>query len=187
MSKYNPDGLTVRSADEIHEGIVNHPDNAGCRDQKDLLCTWRRAYERHMNEAGSAAWRAFQKKIDGEKSQSMRSLTVLAEREGDNKTVYHAHTDNFLTLKWMLNTMPQERRIDLAAAYAEKAKTEIRLPPPGPELSPIVYKGQEERLCRIYIKANAMKFYPQDPIERLLSGEMPEAPRWPSPAGPKLH
>lgn len=186
MSKYNPNGLNVRSADEIQEALVNHPDNEWRRDEIELLCLWRRAQERHISGKGFAALSEFERKMDGEKSQAMRALTLLAERSGDNQTIYHAHTDNFLTLKWMLNTMPQEQRIDLAAAYKKSQENQIRLPEPGPELSPVVYEGMTG-LCRIYIKADALKFCPQDPIVKLLSGEMFDAP-CPRPSmGPKLN
>lgn len=171
MSKYNPEGLITRSADEIQEAIVNHPDNADCRDEKDLLCSWRRA---------------FQKKIDGEKSPSMRALTLLAEKEGYDRTVFHADTDKFLTLKWMLASMPQEQRIDLAAIQRKVHENQIRLPEPGPELSPVVYNGMTG-LCRIYIKANAAGFSFHDPIEKILSGESFAETLRPSTPGPKLN
>lgn len=186
MSKYNPEGLITRSADQIQEAIVNHPDNADCRDEKDLLCSWRRAYECHMNEGGSAAWRAFQKKIDGEKSPSMRALTLLAEKDGCDRTVFHADTDKFLTLKWMLESMPQEQRIDLAAIQRKVHENQIRLPEPGPELSPVVYNGMTG-LCRIYIKANASGVSFHDPIEKILSGELFAETLRPSTPGHKLN
>lgn len=157
MSKYNPEKLINRSADEIQAALVNHPDNANRRDEVDLLCSWRRSYERHMNEGGSGSWRAFQRKIDKETSQSMRLLTLLAERNGDDKTVFHADTDQFLALKRMLDSIPQEERIDLSAAFRKQTEKEIRLPPPSPELSPVPYPGNPE-LCRIYIKASAISF-----------------------------
>ena len=184
MNKYNPEGRLDRSADEIQEALVNHPDNADRRDEVDLLCSWRRAYERHMNEGGSAAWRAFQRKMDGEKSQSMRALTLIAERNGYNKTVYHADTNKFTALKRYLDNMPQEQRIDLAEAYQKSRENEIRLPTQGSELSAIVYPGME-RLCRIYIKAGAVRFSAQNPIEKILSGEAFSTP--PAPQGPRLN
>lgn len=186
MNKYNPEGRMDRSRDEIQEALVNHPDNAHRREELDLLCAWRRAYERHMNEGGSAAWRAFQQKIDGEKSQSMRALTLLAERSGFENTVYHADTDNYVTLMRMLNDMPQEKRIDLHAAFMKNAANDIRLPEAGPELSPVMHSGMRE-LCRIYIKAGAVRFVSQDPITRLIYGEEVHVQRTAVAGGPKFH
>ena len=182
-NKYNPEGRTVRSADEIHEGLVNHPDNANCRQEKDLLCSWRRAYERHMNEGGGAAWRAFQKKIDGEKSQAVRALTLLAEREGIVNTVYHAHSDSFLSLKWMLASIPPEDRIDLVAAYKKRQENEIRIPGLEEKISP-EGKYSTHNLSRVFFMGGKIVFAEKNPFEEMLKGNFPMAQ--PAP-GLKLH
>lgn len=183
-NKYNPEGRTVRSADEIHEGLVNHPDNANCREEKDLLCSWRRSYERHMNESGSAAWRAFQKKIDGEQSQGVRALTLLAEREGMVDTVYHAHSDGFLSWKWRLASIPPEDRIDLLAAYKKKQENEIRLPGLEEKISP-EEKYSTLNLSRVFIMGSKIVFAQKDPFEEMLNGNLPETQ--PALPAPKLY
>lgn len=183
-NKYNPEGRTVRSADEIHKGLVNHPDNANCREEKDLLCSWRRAYECHMNESGSAAWRAFQKKIDGEQSQSMRALTLLAERAGDQNTVYYAQTDKFLSWKWMLASIPPEDRIDLLAAYKKRQENEIRFPELEAQFLEDGKHGPQS-LCRAFIVGGKIKVSDSDSMEEILKGNATTAPR--APGAPKLH
>lgn len=184
MNKYNPENRTVRSADEIHHGLVNHPENINCREEKDLLCSWRRAYERHMNEGGSAGWRAFQKKIDGEQSQSMRALTLLAEREGYENTAYHTNHDSFLSMKWMLANIPPEMRIDVFADYRRVQENEIRLPV---EVTKILEEGKygTQSLCHVFIMGGEIVMAESNLLEEVLKGK--QSSRGHSPAGPKLH
>lgn len=82
--KYNPENKSVRSVQEIRDGLINHPSNAGRKEELTLLIDWLLAKERHNNEKGRAILNAFEEKMAGEQSPSLRALTLIAEAEGED-------------------------------------------------------------------------------------------------------
>ena len=81
---YNPEGKNVRSVQEIRDGLINHPANAHRKDELSLLIDWILAKERHNNEKGVAMLKAFEEKMAGEQSPSLRALTLIAQAEGQD-------------------------------------------------------------------------------------------------------
>lgn len=149
---FNPNGEIVRTADEIQKNLVNHARNAHRKDAVDLLCSWRRARERHMNSKGRESWREFQRKVGGETSQALRAVTLLSELEGSGAVYRRLTQGSMLTFMHWLHEQPDDKQITMRAIEENLIQKFIRVAPPTTEIMPVIYHGRE-KFCRIYERA----------------------------------
>ena len=93
--------------------MLSHPDNAHRRKHLALLIDWRLSYERHMNKSGIAILRAFEEKMEGENSPSLRALSLLHRMEGED-TTYHTANPYAQSIKVILSQpLETQIRVDL--------------------------------------------------------------------------
>lgn len=108
--KYNPENKTVRSVQEIRDGLINHPDNADRKEELELLIDWLLAKEQYNNEVGRALAQAFDAKMGGEESPSLRALSLVAELEGVDE-IYRTSVDPMVVFKRDVLNAPIETQI----------------------------------------------------------------------------
>lgn len=108
--KYNPENKSVRSVQEIRDGLINHPSNANRKQELELLIDWLLAKENYKNEAGRALIQAFDAKMGGEESASLRALSLVAELEGVDE-IYRTSVDPMVVFKRDIINTPIETQI----------------------------------------------------------------------------
>lgn len=170
LSKYNPEGKSVRSVEEIRQGMLSHPDNAERQEELELLIDWRLARETHLNRHGKAVLQAFNEKMGPETSQTLRALTLMHELAGD-ETVFRTRNEFAEAMKTLF-MQPAEKQIHVDLERLEN----IRLYPVASSL-PVKNAIKFEGLTETFVQqAQGERDEAMDYIERNFVGSHNKPP-----------
>jgi hypothetical protein len=100
---------------KIKYGLLKRAFNENRGAEMILLIQWRLAYERHMNEGGVKALRAFEQK-NANQPRAIRALNLIAKEKGIDETYFDVSTKkgakaDFQSIMEIIEDTPAEKQI----------------------------------------------------------------------------